>query len=147
MISIDTNLLFHAFAEDRKEHLKAYEWISEQADNPSIVISEFILVEFYTLLRNPAVLKKPLSAEEAGEVIKTYRHHPTWKLVGFPQRSQDIHDELHRMMSLQGIAFRRIYDRRTALSLRHFGVSQFATCNVKDFQGLGFKKVWNPLFD
>jgi hypothetical protein len=25
------------------------------------------------------------------------------------------------------------------------GVTQFATSNVKDFQQLGFEKVWNPL--
>ncbi len=147
MISIDTNLLFHAFAQDRPEHLKAFSWISDQANNSTILISEFILIEFYTLLRNPSVLKNPLSAKEAGEVIKTYRHHPTWRLVGFPSQSQEIHDELHHLMTKQGVAFRRIYDTRTALSLRRFGVTDFATCNVKDFQGFGFKKVWNPLVE
>ena len=25
------------------------------------------------------------------------------------------------------------------------GVTEFATVNVKDFDGLGFRKVWNPL--
>ena len=25
------------------------------------------------------------------------------------------------------------------------GVTEFATMNVKDFEGLGFRKVWNPL--
>jgi len=25
------------------------------------------------------------------------------------------------------------------------GVTEFATLNVKDFQGLGFQRVWNPL--
>jgi hypothetical protein len=24
-------------------------------------------------------------------------------------------------------------------------VTEFATVNVKDFEGLGFRKVWNPL--
>jgi len=26
-----------------------------------------------------------------------------------------------------------------------FGVTDFATANTKDFQGMGFLKVWNPL--
>jgi hypothetical protein len=26
-------------------------------------------------------------------------------------------------------------------------VTEFATVNVKDFEGLGFRKVWNPLAD
>jgi hypothetical protein len=25
------------------------------------------------------------------------------------------------------------------------GVTEFATVKVKDFEGLGFRKVWNPL--
>jgi hypothetical protein len=25
------------------------------------------------------------------------------------------------------------------------GVTRFATANMKDFQGLGFDQVWNPL--
>jgi hypothetical protein len=42
-------------------------------------------------------------------------------------------------------ARRRIYDTRLALTLRHHGVSDFATANVKDFEGFGFSRVWNPL--
>jgi hypothetical protein len=34
---------------------------------------------------------------------------------------------------------------RTALALQAFGVTEFATANVKDFEGLGFAKVWNPI--
>ena len=40
---------------------------------------------------------------------------------------------------------RRIYDTRTVLSLRAFGVTEFATSNVRDFQGCGFTKVWDPI--
>ena len=43
-----------------------------------MAISEFILAEFYGLLRNPSVLKHPLTSEEAVEVIQTYRNHPRW---------------------------------------------------------------------
>jgi uncharacterized protein len=32
-----------------------------------------------------------------------------------------------------------------ALTLRHHGVSEFATRNVKDFQSFGFAKVWDPI--
>ena len=36
-------------------------------------------------------------------------------------------------------------DARLALTLRHHGVTEFATANLKDFEGFGFAKVWNPL--
>lgn len=31
------------------------------------------------------------------------------------------------------------------MTLIHQGVTEFATANVKDFEALGFQKVWNPL--
>jgi uncharacterized protein len=40
---------------------------------------------------------------------------------------------------------RRLYDTRSALTMTAQGVTEFATMNVKDFKGLGFRKVWNPL--
>ena len=45
--------------------------------------------------------------------------------------------------------FRRIIDARLALTLRHHGVTDFATANAnaKDFAGFGFERVWNPLDD
>ena len=42
-------------------------------------------------------------------------------------------------------AFRKLYDTRSALTMTAQGVTEFATVNVKDFEGLGFRKVWNPI--
>jgi hypothetical protein len=38
-----------------------------------------------------------------------------------------------------------VFDARLALTLRHHGVSEFATANIKDSAGFGFDRVWNPL--
>ena len=43
------------------------------------------------------------------------------------------------------IAYRRVYDHRLALTLCQHGVTEFATANVRDFEGLGLGRVWNPL--
>jgi len=53
--------------------------------------------------------------------------------------------ELWSLASKREHPRRRIHDTRTALSLIAFGVTDFATLNLKDFQNMGFKKVWNPL--
>lgn len=145
MLSIDTNLLFFAYAKDRPEHPAAWQWMMEQRQREDVAISEFILVEFYRLLRNPAVMQHPLGATEAVEVLAHYRRHPRWKLLGFTTHSQRLHDELFQIMARDGIAYRRIYDTRTALALRHHGVTEFATTNVKDFKGFHFARVWNPI--
>ncbi len=114
-------------------------------DRGDVVISEFVLVELYRLLRNPAILTKPLTATEASNYINAFRRHPRWRIAGFPIQSRELHDELYTRMAKPGIAYRRIYDTRLALSLRAVGVTDFATTNLKDFKGFGFDKVWNPL--
>lgn len=58
-----------------------------------------------------------------------------------------VHDQLWSFAGSPQFARRRLFDIRTALTLLACGVDQFATANLKDFQGLGFKKVWNPLED
>lgn len=145
MLSIDTNILFHALNEDSPSHASAFAWISSIQGVEDVAISEFILAELYGLLRNPSVLKHPLSGKEAVEVIETYRRHPRWRLIGFPSESRAIHDQLWLRARGESFAFRRLYDARSALTMIAQGVTDFATVNLKDFQGMGFSKVWNPL--
>ena len=145
MLSIDTTILFHAFNEDSPSHAAAYAWLTSIQDQEDVAISEFILAELYGLLRNPAVLKHPLDAEEAVEAIQTYRRHPRWRLIGFTVESRPLHDALWAKACRKGFAFRRLYDARSALTMTAQGVSEFATVNAKDYEGLGFRKVWNPL--
>lgn len=147
MLSIDTNILFHAFNEDSPSHAAAYAWITSIQRDEDVAVSEFILAELYGLLRNPAVLKHPLSGEEAVEVIQTYRRHPRWRLIGFPTASRPMHDDLWKCAKGKTFAFRRLYDARSALSMIAQGVTEFATTNVKDYQNLGFRRVWSPLMN
>lgn len=145
MLSIDTNILFHAFNEDSPSHRAAYGWLTSIQNEEDVAISEFILAELYGLLRNPAVLKHPLDADEAVEVIQTYRRHPRWRLIGFTVESRPLHDALWEKARRKDFAFRRLYDARSALAMTAQGVTEFATVNVRDYEGLGFRKVWNPL--
>jgi uncharacterized protein len=145
MLSIDTNILLHGFNEDSPRHAAAHAWLVSIAGNEDVAISEFILAEFYGLLRNSTVLKHPLPADEAVKIIQTYRTHPRWRLIGFPIESRPLHDLLWRRARAKNFAFRKLYDTRSALTMTAQGVTEFATVNVKDFEGLGFRKVWNPL--
>ncbi len=146
MISIDTNILFHAFNIDSPLHGRAYEWLASEGGSEQVAISEFVLAELYRLVRNPVTARSgPLEARAAAALIDSYRSHPRWMLVGFPQTSRELHDRMWRIASKSGFVYRRLYDVRTALSLIDHGVTGFATTNPKDFQGLGFAQVWNPL--
>ena len=36
-------------------------------------------------------------------------------------------------------------DARLAFTLLHHGVRELASDNARDFEGLGFERVWNPI--
>ena len=145
MISLDANLLLYAVNTASPFHPPAREFLESLVPREDVGVSELVLVEFYTLLRNPVVLTAPLSPADAVAAILLYRRHPRWALLGFPADTRALHEELWRWASQADFARRRIYDARLALTLRHHGVTEFATANVKDFHGFGFAKVWNPL--
>ncbi len=142
MIAPDTNLLFAWLNSGHANHRVAAAWFATQAENANLVLCELVLVELYGLLRNEVLLTRPLSAPEAVETIQRLRHHPHWELIDYPG---GLMESVWTAAAAPRFARRRIYDARLALALRHYGVTELATANVKDFQGFGFARVWNPL--
>lgn len=141
MISFDTNLLLYAHSSRFSEHAAARGFLEELAPRTDVAISELVLVEFYLLLRNPAVSPKPFTSSRAADVCQAYRTNPNWRLVEYAPVMSDVWLRIRE----KSFARRRIIDVRLALTLQHHGVTEFATANVKDFQGLGFARVWNPI--
>jgi len=145
MISIDTNILLPAVESGNPNHTKAAAFLESLEERDDVVLSEFILLELYVLLRNPAVLAKPLSANAGVDVCEAFRHHPHWQILGFPPDSRPFHDQLWPRLREKNFSRRRTYDWRASLSLIRQCVTDFATVNTKDFDSFGFRKVWNPL--
>lgn len=145
MISIDTNVLFAALDADNALHPRASLFIESLAERADVAISELVLLELYILLRNPVVMRPPLTADAAVDVCESFRQHPVWQTIGFPHDSRAFHDFFWPRLRSREFARRRAFDWRMALSLIQQGVTEFATVNEKDFQGLGFARVWNPL--
>lgn len=94
------------------------------------------------LLRNPAVVASPLSAAQAVETCRRYRSNPRWRVIDYPG---NLMEEVWQRVSKPDTARRLIFDARLALTLRHHGVTRFATGNVMHFGDYGFELVWNPL--
>lgn len=145
ILSIDTNVLLAAVDVGNAQNKRASAWLTELNTNEDVAISEFVLFELYGLLRNPAVLRKPISANAAVNLCQAFRVHPRWQLLGFPEASRNFHNELWPLFANEQFPRRRIYDLRLARSLTAQGVSDFATVNLKDFFDVGFTRVFNPL--
>jgi toxin-antitoxin system PIN domain toxin len=141
MISLDTNILLYAQNQDCAEHPAAAAFLRSCARRDDVAISELVLLELYQLLRNPAVLERPLGAPEAAEVCGGFRRNPRWALI----ENAPVMDKVWSLAARPGIARRRLFDARLSFTLLHHGVTEFATRNVKDFDTLGFHRVWDPL--
>lgn len=141
MISFDTNIAVYAANRAADRHTAAYAFLAELGARSDVAVAELMLVELYLKLRNAKIFPAPLTPAQAATVCQAYRNNRAWMLVDHAP----IMDATWRLAATRGFAFRRIIDARLALTLIHHGVREFATSNVKDFHGLGFDRVWNPL--
>jgi predicted nucleic acid-binding protein len=143
MIGIDTNILLHSLNPASECHASAVEFLGEifGKTRPAVAVTDYVLVELYVHLRNPAIMARPLSAKAARDLVTSYWRIPNVMRI----ENSSIMDEVWELAGTKDFARRRIFDARLALTLRSEGVTHFATANVKDFQGWGFEKVWNPL--
>ena len=147
MISCDTNILFIALESSRPHHGQARAFLNGLADNAEFALCELCLLELYVLLRNPATARHPLASENAAALIQGLRTNPRWDVIDYLGPSAGLMEDLWRAASTPDFARRRVFDARLALTLRHHGVTDFATTHQKDFQDFGFTRVWNPLED
>jgi toxin-antitoxin system PIN domain toxin len=143
VISVDTNILLYNCNPFSQWHNTAESFLNDCARQTTIVISDLALAELYVLIRNPTVYQPPLSAKQAYDVIRSILQNPYVIRV----ENAPIMDQVWEIAKDDRFARRRIYDVRLALTLQHHGVTHFATANVRDFQGLGFERVWNPLVE
>ena len=130
MISFDTNLLLYSLNQDCAEYRDARAFFELLPTTPgAVAICELILVELYVLLRNPAVVSKPLEPADAVSLVPTFRQHPAWVLIDYPGQTSGVMDELWRLATQPNSGRRIVFDARLALTLRHHGVTEFATRN------------------
>jgi uncharacterized protein len=143
--SADSNLFIHAADPDSKCHLEARQFFSQfqqDQENSEFLLCELVLVELYMQLRNGAIFEQPYSAKESADYCDALKKNPLWRCIDYDPA---VSRELWLWASQTTSGFRRIIDARLGITLRHFGVTHFATANVKDFQEFGFTRVWNPL--
>lgn len=142
MISADTNIFLYALDSQSFFHSQARKFLKAQERNSDFGVTDYVLVEIYNALRNPAIFKNPLSASDAATQCMKYINETPWQYIDY---LPGIGKNLWKFAAMAGAARRRIFDARIALTLVENGIVEFATANVKDFKGFGFKRVWNPL--
>jgi toxin-antitoxin system PIN domain toxin len=141
VISIDTNLLLYSLNRDCPEYAAARAFVEACAARRDVAIAELVLVELYVLLRNPAVVRAPLGAGEAAALCQAFRRHPHWALID----TAEVMDRVWVAAARPDVARRHVVDARLAHTLLDNGVEELATRNSRDFEGFGFRRVFDPL--
>lgn len=142
-VSADTNLFIHAADPDSPQHTRAREFFDgAAAKDEEFVLCELVLLELYMQLRNAAIFVKSYSAAESAAFCLALKKNPAWRCVDYDVA---VSPKLWQWASSTRAGFHKVIDARLGLTLRHHGVTHFATANVKDFSSLGFDRVWNPL--
>lgn len=83
--------------------------------------------------------------DKAVEGIQAYRMHPHCRPIVCLTESRPLHDAPRQKARANDSALRWRYDVRSALTMTSQGVNELATVNLKDFAGLGFRNLWNPI--
>ena len=143
MKSLDTNILLYATNADCEEYAGCRELVTRALkEGDTWVIADHVWFELYRLLRNPAVLQRPLDAGLAADTIAWYREKSGWLQCAWePAMMKDL-APLWRSAS---VSPRRTFDLILAVTLKAHGVDRFYTRNVNDFKDLGFFEVVDPV--
>ena len=140
MTSVDTNILVYAANPSAARHEKALAFMNSYR-NKELVLCELILIELYMALRNPAIFPTPYSASQSASYCQKLKTNPHWRYIDYEPA---VSSRLWQWAKTTDQGFRQTIDARIALTLRHHGVDEFATANMKDFSGFGFKLLWDP---
>jgi uncharacterized protein len=118
MLSCDTNILFYAYNASSPLHNKAMDFLTANAENRNFAICELVLIEFYVLLRNPAVIKTPLHPRKAVEICRAYRKNRAWRVLDYPG---SIMNKVWERAAEPKFPRRSIFDARLALPSSFMG--------------------------
>ncbi|MGI8602059.1 MAG: PIN domain-containing protein [Verrucomicrobiales bacterium] len=143
ILSADTNLFLYAANPDSPHHKNAQRFFaSDGSGEDRFLLCGLVLVEIYMQLRNPAVFPTPRTAAASAAFCETLRSNPAWE---FGDYEANVAQPLWKWAATTATGFRHSIDARLAFTLRHHGVTHFATANVGHFEEFGFEKVWNPI--
>jgi predicted nucleic acid-binding protein len=141
--SMDTNILLYAINADCPEHTVCADFVKTALDRgDEWIVADQVWFELYRLLRNPIVLSKPLSSGEAADTVAWYRNTTGWQHCAWEPRMMAM---LASRWALDSFPVRRSFDLILAITLKEHGIEVFHTRNTKDFEGLNYFRVVNPL--
>ncbi len=137
----DVNLLLYAIDEESPHHEGARKWLEDTlSGTETVAFAWAVLVGFLRISTNPAVLQRPLSAEEAIDYIDAWLAQPCVTTVAPGSRHAAV---LRELLEPLGAAGNLVSDAHlAALAIEHG--AELCSCDT-DFSRFGGLRWTNPL--
>jgi uncharacterized protein len=142
MKAIDTNILVYAHRKDSPWHTRAKAFLEAvlQADE-NIAVPYHCLIEFFGIVTNPRIFKKPTETDDALGQCQNLLDAPALALLTDSTESFDILAGIVKKARIQGSA---VHDARVAALCLENGIRVIYTMD-RDFSRFAPLKVENPL--
>jgi toxin-antitoxin system PIN domain toxin len=138
---IDVNLLLYAMDDVSPRHSAAKPWLEETlSGTETVALAWVVLLAFIRLATSPSVFERPLSAEEALDVVQTWLRQPCVTVVAPTDRHASV---LRDLLAPLGTAGNLTTDAHlAALAIEHG--AQLCSCDA-DFSRFSGLRYVNPL--
>lgn len=135
MILVDANILIYAVDRDSPHHAPARRWLEGMLSGSEPVgIAWIAALAFVRITTHPAVMRKPISAENAIRYVDGWVRQPCVKLIGPGEKHWPI---LRSLLTASGTAGNLTSDAHlAALAIEHGATVASADNDFRRFAGL-----------
>ena len=140
-VGVDTNILIYAHDRSSVFADKSVELLSRLRDGGRVAIASLSLLEFFAVMTDGRKIRRPLSPEEASDIIKDFLEADEFLIL---YDAEEVHKETIAHAATHRISRYRINDVQIAKTFEHHGISTIYTFNIKDFRQFDSIKAINP---
>lgn len=138
MVLVDANVMLHAANTRAREHEAAREWLSSAlSDSEAVAFAWTVLLAFLRLTTHPAVFPRPLTPEQATDVLEPWISSPPAVILQPTRRHLPL---LRGLLSRSGTAGNLVGDAHlAALALEHGATVVSFDRDFGRFEGVDWK--------
>jgi uncharacterized protein len=141
MILCDANLLLYAYNTDSADHIKAKAWLEGELSSPSLLsLSWQTITAFIRISTNQRAFPRPLSIEEAVEIVSSWLDRPQCRVLTETERHWQIFAGL--LIKEKAVGPLVMDAHLAALAIEHGAT---LTTTDRDFARFSGLEVVNPL--
>lgn len=140
---VDSNVLIYAHIPALKDHVRVREFMLGQLSTAeaTLVTTPGVLHEFVHVVTDPRRFEPPVVMSEALAIARLYLDRSNVEIVSADEPALA---ETFRLMDRHGLGRKRIADTLLAATLLQHGVTEFITCNPRDFGVFDELRVVDP---